>query len=1301
MSSYEVYIPRDRRRALAAGGSLPDRAAGAALFADLSDFTPLTADLTREYGPHRGAEELTRFLNRVFTALVAEVHAHGGSVVSFSGDAITCWFADEPPGAAQRAAACAWAIQEAAAGLGAGAGPDRPARPVSVKVSIAAGPVRRFVVGRPSVQLIDLLAGATVDRLAAVEQIARPGEVLASAEALAQLPAPAAVREWRDGPDGVRAAVLAAPPPPVALDRAGSAPVPGEQARAWVLPAVYGRLQQGLGPFLAEFRPAVALFLRFGGIDYDADDEAGARLCAYIAWVQDVLAHYDGALLQVTTGDKGSYLYAAFGAPIAHEDDVRRALAAALELMAPPAELAFVGPARAGISRGLMWAGEYGGADRRTYGVMGNDVNVAARLMSTAQPGQILTTRRLEERAAPFFELRALPPVAIKGFAAPLAVFEVLGRRAAPAAPQQELPAMVGRDGERRALLARLDGLLGGDGGVVLIEGEAGIGKSRLLDELGAAARRRGIRCLSGAGSGVEQSTLYHAWRPVVEELLGPLPESPEERAAAVAAALRAALAGADLPADAGELAPLLGAVLPLELPDSVASAALSGQVRAEVTRDLLAGLLRRAAESPAILLIEDAHWLDSASWSLLQRVVAGVPALLAVVATRPLDEPASPEYAALCAAPGGLVLRLGPLAADDLLHLARRHLNVRELPEPAAALIVDRAGGNPFFCEEIAFALRDTGVLRIEGEHCDLAPGAGDQAALAFPDTLHGVIASRIDRLMPSQQVTIKVASAIGRQFSYSALADLYPIPGDRPHLDFDLDVLARRELTPLAALEPERSYIFKHVITQEVAYNMMLFAQRQQLHERIGEWYERTIGDELDANAAVLAHHWTQAAAAPADSPRALRQAIRYSRRAGDHAARNNAHVEASRQFARVIELLGRLPPSIDCDQEELAAQTALGYALMNQRGYGDPEVERAYRRAEELSRVTGLAQTARLGPILYGLLSFYASRGEYGPAERVAAQILDLADDLADPGLRLIGLNGVGLCAVLRGDPAAGLGPTGASFALADEHQDAALILDYGGDFRGYPRAWHSIAQTLLGLPDQGRRTLEQTLELTRSHPYTYGFMLCFGVSPLLCRDVAATMRYADDLGALAARYSFPLLMLVANIHKGWALSQGGQAAAGAELIAGGLPVMRAIKLDSFLPFYLALHAEALAACGQLEAALASADEGLALAAAAGGSFYAPELRRLRGELLRAGGERGAAKAAFEEAIEHARRQGARWWELRAAWNLAALAAEEGDAPPLAALASLVATFAEGHTTDDLTRARQLLAGATWRT
>jgi CheY-like chemotaxis protein/class 3 adenylate cyclase len=423
---FSAYLPMDRRQALVRGESLPHRTSGAALLADISGFTPLTEALARELGLQRGAEELTRTINRVYGAIIEPVHRYGGSVIGFSGDAITCWLEDDD---GLRAVACALAMQDAMADFASVTTPVGTAFSLAIKVAVVTGPVRRFLVGDPQIQVIEVVAGRTLDRLAAAERCAERGEVVVEADVEVRSSGQVLVSEGRSDAaaeerfavvSGLAQAVPAAPWPDLPPDSLTEA-----QCRPWLPPAVHQRIRGGAQRFLSELRPVTALFLRFQGIHYDEDEEAGDKLDAFVSWVQSVLERHGGSLFQVTMGDKGSYLCAGFGAPIAHDDDEARAVCAALELRSPPPELAFIHGLQIGLAQGLMRTGPYGSTTRHIYSIQGDKANLAARLMTTTVEG-ILCDQAVYEAAQARIPFEPLPPVAVKGRREPVPVFRVL-----------------------------------------------------------------------------------------------------------------------------------------------------------------------------------------------------------------------------------------------------------------------------------------------------------------------------------------------------------------------------------------------------------------------------------------------------------------------------------------------------------------------------------------------------------------------------------------------------------------------------------------------------------------------------------------------------------------------------------------------------------------------------------------------------------------------------------------------------------------------------------------------------------
>ena len=447
MESSAAYLPMDRLIAIAEGRQLPEWTRGAAMFADISGFTPLTEMLARTLGPKRGAEELTVYLNRVYDALITELHRFGGSVIGFSGDAITCWFDGQSDaqvlgGSTQsellptlRATAAALAMQETMSQFTDLQISGEEQVSLMMKASVASGPVRRFVVGDPQYTLLDVMAGQTLESLANGEHQADKGDVILDSAAANILGESVQILEWRtDEQTGERFAVATRLNETISeIEKPWGDVDPetfaSEQLQNWLLPSVYRLLRAGQGEFLAELRSASALFLRFGGIDYDQDENAPQKLEAFIRQVQRILARFDGSLLQLTLGDKGSYLYAAFGAPIAHEDDVDRAASAALDLQTLSAQFEFIEPLQIGLTYGRMRVGAYGSTSRRTYGVLGDAVNLSARLMQAAQPGRVLANDDFHTKAGTAYVWEQLPPIRVKGKSEPIPLYRLVQMR--------------------------------------------------------------------------------------------------------------------------------------------------------------------------------------------------------------------------------------------------------------------------------------------------------------------------------------------------------------------------------------------------------------------------------------------------------------------------------------------------------------------------------------------------------------------------------------------------------------------------------------------------------------------------------------------------------------------------------------------------------------------------------------------------------------------------------------------------------------------------------------------------------
>lgn len=935
------FIPIDRRCALAQGNPLPEQSSGAVLFADLSGFTPLTEAYAQALGPQRGAEEMTALLNRIFSALIEHIHNFHGSVVGFSGDAITCWFAGDT---GLQAATAALALQATAAQFASQpqllAGPA----PLALKCTIAAGPARRLLVGDPSIQVLDVLAGPPISRAGQLEEHAERGDVLLDAgvmHALADAGPHGAWRALAPGDNVFALAGLERSAEPLPWPHIPLGALSAERIRPWLLPAVWKRLRHSDSEFLTELRPAVALFACFAGID-DTHPKMHATLTAYVAWVQRLLARHGGSLLQLTIGDKGSYFYAAFGAPVAHSDDAARAVAAAAALLVPPPDLAFIRNTQIGLAAGAMRAGTYGEASRQTYGALGDAANLGARLMQFAQPGQVLATEDVCRAAGPHVRWVVLPPVTLKGKAQPVPVRQLATDQVARQIGQLELAqrgTLVGRVAERARLEAQLHAARRGQGKVVAVTGEAGQGKSRLAAEMVRSAQDAGFQVYGGAAESSGRQSPFLAWRPIWRALLG----LPEQADLATGAAVLAAQLGNINPETLPRL-PLIGPLLGLPIPETRLTAEMDAPLRAASLEALLIDCLRAIArQQPVLLVLEDCHWLDAQSLDLLiaiARAIADHPIAL-LLAYR--HDPDAPRLRHVERLPHSMVLHLGALASADAEALLRERFGVPADPA-LVQQIVERAEGNPFFLEELS-----SYVL----EH-----GATNQP-IELPTSLQHLLIARVDQLGEPARLLLKVASVIGRRFMQSELWGVYPQLGPAGPVASELDSLDRQELI-LREQQHEQVYLFKHQMTREAVYASLPQTIRARLHEQFAAWLETTRPpDALPLD--LLAYHYSQSS-----NPTKQRQ---YYRLAGDAAARSYAHTIAAEYYEHLLELI------------EPAAQPAVLIDLGHVQTRAGNWDEAAARYASALAHT---AADPERGAALAGLGRVRRLQGALGEAE-----------------------------------------------------------------------------------------------------------------------------------------------------------------------------------------------------------------------------------------------------------------------------------------------------------------------------
>ncbi len=889
------------------------------LFADISGFTNLTEVLSRTMGARRGAEELSRLLNQVFGPITTAVHSHGGSVISFGGDSVTCWFESDDGTRATAAALDQRSFIESFREQEAGG----PAGEIGIKAAVATGSARRVRVGRPEHSYMDVLAGEVVDRLSIEAELLQRGEVAVSREVAEALGFEAEVRTVASGGRTryLVEGIASSPSQDTTIEQVA---LDETVARPWLLADVHERVGQRLHGLMAELRDVVTVFVGFEGIDHVNDEGAGDALDTCISWAQDILAKYEGIVLQALIDDKGCHLYAVFGASISHEDEARRAVVAALELAEPSTESGVTSRVRIGIAKGMAYVGSYGGPTRMTYGAHGPVVSLAARVMQQTPPGSVYVTEEIAAEPTARIEFSVIGPMEFKGVDRPVTIHQAgnaVGEGPVGTARRLTDGGLVGRDKERSVISARLAQLHAGQGGTIVVEGPAGIGKSRLLLDFVEQAELLGTTVVTTAGEEIEQATAFYAWRPVLRQLFGGEGMEAEQRL------LEFVAADPWLEERKG----LLASMLSTGVDDSDLIAGMEPELRGENTLRLLTAIIRRTPGSadPLVILIDDGHWVDSASWAMAERAVREISSLLLVIGTRPFGEgsgrSAPEEYTRLLEEESTEHVILSELEPAEVMQLVEQCLGVSSVPGPVVEMIIEQADGHPYFSEEIAFALRDAGLLVIENGESRLAPNVQDLRDVDFPNTVQDIIIGRFDRLSSRQQSILKVASVIGREFSVETLTEVYPVEMNTEEAIESLRTLVVLDLVQEVVLDRSR-YRFRHAITRDIAYGLLLFSQKSELHRAVAESLERAHADDLDSVSTTLAYHWRNslnAESAPSDVDKALD----YLGRAGRKSLRNFAHREAIGFLTDAIDLAtgkseaGEIEPSQQVPASTLA--------------------------------------------------------------------------------------------------------------------------------------------------------------------------------------------------------------------------------------------------------------------------------------------------------------------------------------------------------------------------------------------
>jgi predicted ATPase/class 3 adenylate cyclase len=1121
-ATWRSYLPKHVLELLLSAESVSNppitqRVNAVILYADVAGFTAMAESLASS-GTY-GTEQLTRVINRWFEVTADAIADSGGSVVDFAGDALVGMFrytSESAAEVARRAVRCAGLIRQVTASVPQVSTPDGP-HALTIRVGLASGPLLVMLLGDPAIRLQHLVAGPALDDAIAALHRADRGEIVVDA-ALSD---------------------AAGTPGPDDLPHAAPVPPTGELERLltpFLHPAIRARLRSGRHELVNEHRKVTTAFVQLPNLSIDAPTTVLA-LQRYLAAGVAVIDRYGGHLRHLMADDKGTVLVAVFGTPVSHEDDEERALRCCLELLNLPG-----GPYQGGVTTGPVYCGEVGSDIRREYAVVGDVVNLAARLMQAAPSGRLLVDQATYERTRDIAVAEGPESVTAKGKTGPVPVWVV--RAAHEASPPTPLPSpaqgpLVGRAQELAELHALVREVHSGRGRVVWLHGEAGIGKSRLATETCRITGMLGFTGYGGSCRSQGTSASYLVWRSIWRELLEVDPDLPIP---AQRAALTDRIARYD---GTGQRAPVLAAVVNLPMPDTALTAQLDRAGREELLRSTLLSCLRdQTAAGPLVLLLEDCHWIDPASLALLDviaRHIADLPVLVIATSREPMPGKLSELNHVVD-------LPLVQMTADDADRLATVRLGERYGPRAGITRelvqkITEQAGGNAFYIEELVSYVHEHGV------------DPGDPAALAalhVPDSLQRLVMARIDQLTDDEKAAIKVASVIGRRFQPPWITSVYPAAGTTQQVAHHLRRLHALDLTTQVATQPDAEYQFKHPITQEAAYQTITYDTRAALHERVGQFVEESFADRLSQYVDVLAHHYAR-------TGRIDKQRI-WFRAAGDHAKAIFANEAATHYYERLLPLLpeaeqaalhveigtvhhhtGQWAAAEDHYLQAMraaeangrgdivaAGQRQLGDLLMYTHSYAESVswLERALAGFERLHDAVGLSLT--MDRMTFALFR----QGSYGEALAMARRHLAMATEAGNLSAMSIALNHIGLVHLNAGRLEAALDHLRRALTTAERAGDRHCMLHAANNLgwaslRGadHVQAIASYRQALDVGRDIGARHLANVIvgnmsEIYREEGDFDRARTCAMLSMRVAADLGDWSSVADQMAGLGA-------------------------------------------------------------------------------------------------------------------------------------------------------------------------------------
>jgi class 3 adenylate cyclase/predicted ATPase len=1012
---------------------------------------------------------------------------------------------------------------------------------------------------------------------------------------------------------------------------------------------------------------------------------------AYQAACAEVIQRFDGYIAQYL----GDGLLVYYGYPQAHEDDAQRAIRTGLGIIEAIGmlntrlehEWSVRLTVRVGIHTGLVVVGEMGSGDRRERLALGETPNIAAKLQGLAAPETVVISALTYRLTQGYFVCQDLGPHTIRPNTAPLYVYRVIEEREAQSrwdiAVQAGLTPMVGRQEEISLLRRRWEQSKAGSGQVVLLRGESGIGKSRLVEALRAQVQSEGYRWLTFRCSPYHTHSAFY---PVIDALERLLPWSRDMSPEAKFAHLEQALQRYRSPLQ--EAVPLFAALLSLPLPaERYHPLSLSLQRQKQRTQEMLvAYLLEETRRRPVLVVWEDLHWADPSTLELLSLVINQAPMapMLIMMTFRPELRPPEVAHSHLTQ------ITLGRLGRHQVEQIVAHLTHGKTLPAEILEQVIAKTDGVPLFVEELIKMVLESGLVHEAEDHYVLT---GQLPPLAIPATLQDSLMARLDRLGTARQVA-QLGATLGREFTYEVIQAVAPL--DEVVLQHELAQLVAAELVYQRGLPPQARYLFKHPLIQETAYQSLLKSTRQRYHQRIAQVLGEQFPEIVKMQPELLAHHYTEAGLPD--------QAVSYWLQAGQLAIERSANLEAISHLTKGLEVLKTLPDTPERAQHELSLQLALGSPLGIIKGYTAAEVEHVYTRAQELCQQVG--ESPQLFSALMGLWRFSLNRPRLRTARELGEQCFSLAQHLED-SVRLQEAHAMlGSTLLYLGEPVSALAHLEQGIALYDPQRYRSLTFSRGLDPGVVCLSRAAWALWLLGYPDQALTRVQAALTLAEesSHAYSLAFALHYAAMlHLYRREAHVAQERAEAAIALSRERGIAQWLTGGMFMRGWALAEQGAVEEGIVQLQQAQAAWQALGTGLGQAHLAVRLAEAYGKGGQAEVGLQVLAQALETVHSNAEHYYEAELYRVKGELLLRQAVSGEmvrmvsteAEACFQQALDIARRQRATSLQLRALLSLSRLWQQQGQ--PAAAhrmLAETYGWFTEGFDTRDLQEAKALL-------